>query len=247
MWKQRARMRWLTEGDKNTVVFHVMAKTRQAKHKIRSLECDGIEYVQSSQILEVCMDYFKKVLARDEVQGNLFDGIENTVRVTESENSQLLQPISEEEMTEGVWSLDKGSAVGANGFSNYFLQECWVMVKTEVVSVVQDFFSSGKMVRSINGTMICLIPKKVNSKKVEDFRLISLCNTIYKTIAKVIVNRMRGILSRIINVNQAAFLKGKHIHDNIMWVNETINSKEFWDKGDCCLKLDLMKAHDRVS
>ncbi|KAF3782308.1 LINE-1 retrotransposable element ORF2 protein [Nymphaea thermarum] len=125
-------------------------------------------------------------------------------------------------------------------------EECWAMVKTEVVSIVcKFFFSSGKMVRSINETMIWLIPKKVNSKKLEDFILISLCNIVYKIIAKVIVNRMRGILSSIINVNQAAFSKGRHIYDNVMWVNETINSKEFWDKGDCCLKLDLMKAYDR--
>ncbi|KAF3779907.1 hypothetical protein EJ110_NYTH40347 [Nymphaea thermarum] len=63
-------------------------------------------------------------------------------------------------------------------------EECWEMVKTEVVHVVQNFFSSGQLVRSANETMICLIPKKDNFNKVEDFRLISLCNTTYKIIAK---------------------------------------------------------------
>ncbi|KAF3774611.1 retrotransposable element ORF2 protein [Nymphaea thermarum] len=199
------------------------------------------------EILEVCTDYFKKVLATDEAQGNMFEGLDNTVTVTDADNVQLLQPISEEEVTTIVWSLDKDSAAGPDGFPNYFFQECWEMVRTEVVHVVQNFFSYGQLVRSVNETMICLIPKKDNSKKVEDFRPISLCNTTYKIIVKVIVNRMRGILSRIINVNQAAFSKGRHIHDNINWVNEIINSKDFWDKGGCCLNLDLMKAYDRVS
>ncbi|XP_031502653.1 uncharacterized protein LOC116265842 [Nymphaea colorata] len=121
------------------------------------------------------------------------------------------------------------------------------MVSTDVVKAVRNFFSSRKIVKSVNETMICFIPKKGNSKKVDDYRPIPFCNTIYKIISKVIVNRLRTILERIINVNQAAFLKGRHIYDNILWVNETINSKDFWDKGGCCLKLDLLKAYDRVS
>ncbi|KAF3773305.1 putative ribonuclease H protein [Nymphaea thermarum] len=129
MWKQRARIRWLAEGDKNTTFFHAMAKFRQAKRKIRILECDGIEYVHSSQILEGCTEYFKRVLAEDEAHGNLFDGIDNTPSVSESDNSHLLQPISEEEVTVAVWSLDKDSAAGPDGFPNYFYQECWVMVR----------------------------------------------------------------------------------------------------------------------
>ncbi|XP_031501677.1 uncharacterized protein LOC116265264 [Nymphaea colorata] len=71
MWKQRSRIRWLAEGDKNTSFFHEMAKSRQAKLKIRSIEYDGTEYVQSRQILEVCTTYFRRVLDTDEVQGML--------------------------------------------------------------------------------------------------------------------------------------------------------------------------------
>ncbi|KAF3792602.1 Transposon TX1 uncharacterized protein [Nymphaea thermarum] len=247
MWKQKSRIRWFAKGDKNTHFFHAMAKSRQTKRKITSLECEGTKYVQSGQIHEVCTTYFRNVLATDVAQGRSFEDVDRIPKVTDDDNEQLLKPILEEEVTAAMWSLDKDSAAGPDGFPNYFYQECWTMVNTDVVKAVQDFFTSGKIVRSVNETMICLIPKKENSKKVEDFRPISLCNSIYKIITKVIVNRMRDILGRIINANQAAFLKGRHIHDNILWVNETINSKEFWDKGGCCLKLDLMKAYDRVS
>ncbi|KAF3772951.1 hypothetical protein EJ110_NYTH54320 [Nymphaea thermarum] len=98
-WKQRSCIRWLAKGDKNTSFFHVVAKSRQAKRKIRSLECDGIEYVQSGQILEVCTAYFRNVLAIDEAQGFLFEGIDNIAKVTESENEQLLKHVSKEEVT----------------------------------------------------------------------------------------------------------------------------------------------------
>ncbi|KAF3773101.1 hypothetical protein EJ110_NYTH56155 [Nymphaea thermarum] len=115
MWKQRARIRWLAEGDKKTTFFHTMAKIRQTKRKIRSLEYDGIEYVHSLQILEVCTKYFKRFLAEDEAHGNLFEDIDSTPSATESDNSHLLQPITEEEVTEVVWSLDKDSAALPDG------------------------------------------------------------------------------------------------------------------------------------
>ncbi|KAF3775918.1 retrotransposable element ORF2 protein [Nymphaea thermarum] len=108
MWKQKAYILWLAEGDKNTSFFHAIAKSRQTKCKIKSLECDGIEYLQSWQILELCTNYFKKVLTTDEAQGNFFEGLDNTATVTYVDNIQVLQPISEEE-------------------------ECWEMMKTEVM------------------------------------------------------------------------------------------------------------------
>ncbi|KAF3784194.1 Transposon TX1 uncharacterized protein [Nymphaea thermarum] len=139
------------------------------------------------------------------IEGAIDD--EHNVRKQLSHALLMEEPILEEEVTAAMWSLDKDSAVGPNGFPNYFYHECWTMVRTDVVKAVQDFFTSGRIVRSVNETMICLIPKKENSKKVEDFKPISLCNSIYKIIMKVIVNRMRDILGRVINVNQATFLK----------------------------------------
>ncbi|KAF3779601.1 Transposon TX1 uncharacterized protein [Nymphaea thermarum] len=187
MWKQRSRIRWLAEGDKNTHFFHAMAKSRQAKRKITSLECEGTEYVQSGQILEVCTTYFRNILATDIAHGRSFEDVDRIPKVTDDENEQLLKPILEEEVTAAMWSLDKDSAAGPDGFPNFFYQECWAMVSTDVVKAVQDFFTSGRIVRSVNETMICLIPKKENSKKVEDYRPISLCNSIYKIITKTFV------------------------------------------------------------
>ncbi|XP_031482751.1 uncharacterized protein LOC116252545 [Nymphaea colorata] len=119
----------------------LMEEVMQAKRKIRSLECDGIEYVQSGKILEVWTDYFKKILAMDDAQGILFGGIDNIARVTEYENEQLCQSVLEEEVTTTMWSLDKDNVAGLDGFHNYFYQECWEMVMIDVVNVVQDFFS----------------------------------------------------------------------------------------------------------
>ena len=52
---------------------------------------------------------------------------------------------------------------------------------------------------SLNSTFIALIPKVENPKRVVEFRLISLCNVVYKLIAKVVVNRLKKILTHVID------------------------------------------------
>ena len=49
----------------------------------------------------------------------------------------------------------------------------------------------------------------------EDFKSISLCKCIYKLIAKIITNMIRGIFSTIVSSKQFDFLEGRHIHDAI--------------------------------
>ena len=42
MWRQRARMQWLAEGDNNTKFFHKKASARKAKNHILELQrADG--------------------------------------------------------------------------------------------------------------------------------------------------------------------------------------------------------------
>ena len=76
----------------------------------------------------------------------------------------------------------------------------------QITQVVLAFLNLGTMLSELNETLIVLIPKVPQPKSINDFRPISLCNVVYKVISKVLVNRMRPILSDIISTNQNAFV-----------------------------------------
>jgi hypothetical protein len=105
------------------------------------------------------------------------------------------------------------------------------------------------MAKGINATHIALIPKCKNHVSVTDFRLISLCNVLYKIVAKVLANRLKLVLPMVISQNQSAFLIGRLITDNILAAYETMNTMHtrMWSKvGFMGIKLDMSKAYNRV-
>jgi len=59
------------------------------------------------------------------------------------------------------------------------------------VSAVLEFLNNGHMLLTLNHTHIVLIPKIKNPIKMSDYRPITLCNVIYKIIAKVLANRLK--------------------------------------------------------
>lgn len=82
-----------------------------------------------------------------------------------------------------------------------------------------------------------------------DLRAISLCNVVYKLIAKVLTSRFKNILPEIISPNQSAFVPGRMISDTIILTYEMIHflqrKKSGW-AGYAAIKLDMSKDYDRV-
>ena len=80
------------------------------------------------------------------------------------------------------------------------------------------------------------------------FRLISLCNFFYKIISKILVNRIRPLLSKIIDPAQVAFVPNRWITENIVLALEVIHSFKHMKRKKGCLgiKLDFHKAYDRM-
>ena len=58
-----------------------------------------------------------------------------------------------------------------------------------------------------------LVPKKGDVEDIKDFRPISLMNSLYKLIAKVLANRLNKFMSKLVNFAQNAFMAGRQILD----------------------------------
>jgi len=89
------------------------------------------------------------------------------------------------------------------------------LFKGDLLGMVEELRTTGFIHHHITSTYIALIPKHNSSKCFSGYKLISLCNLIYKIISTTIVNRMHNTLSRYITPEQRGFLQDRLIHDTV--------------------------------
>jgi hypothetical protein len=123
-------------------------------------------------------------------------------------NAKLICRFEECEVDHVLVQMHPLKSPGLNGFFACFYQHSWSTIHKDVCQVVLDFLNNGNFDEAINVTNITLIPKKKNPTRVTEFQPISLCNVIYKLIAKVLANRLKGMLGYIISPNQGALFLG---------------------------------------
>jgi len=124
----------------------------------------------------------------------------------ESHSSFLLAPISNEAIKETLFNIGNDKALGPDGFSSLFFKKSWDIVGADFCMSVQDFFSSGQILKQINHCIIALVPKSTNVNSANDFKPISCCNVIYKVISKILAGRLCRAFQDIFSPAQNAFL-----------------------------------------
>lgn len=58
---------------------------------------------------------------------------------------------------------------------------------------IREVFANKKEVAEVNHSYLVLIPKVPKPEYIHQFRPIGLCNVIYKTLTKVLVNRLNHL------------------------------------------------------
>ncbi|KAH7847914.1 hypothetical protein Vadar_031561 [Vaccinium darrowii] len=179
-WRQKARILWMVEGDRNTSFFHAKVTQRRKRNAIAGIQnSDGSWCDDPEDIAKEFVQYFHQLFQSEGT--NHIPEVVDTIkaRVTEQMNQSLTRMVTYSEIRQALFDIDPTKAPGTDGMTAGFYQKYWEVVGADVVNAVQQFFQTGHLLKSLNHTQIVLIPKVKTPLQVAQYCPISLCNVFY--------------------------------------------------------------------
>lgn len=143
-WRQRAKLKSIALGDKNTAYFHQLA-TQQHKHKyILGLNNQQGQFVTSKEgIGKIIKDHFAALFQSS--NPTQLERITDLVqpRLTTNDESQLSSPFIVGEFYAAVQSMEASKAPGPDGYPPLFYQRFWTTIGHDICSLILAFLNDG--------------------------------------------------------------------------------------------------------
>ena len=209
-WKQKTREIWLREGDWNTGFFHLSTLIKRRRNCIQEIKLEDESWINDGEdIQKYFIENFKALYQSG--SPNIPENLENLIEpcISNIENEELCGVLTRDEIRKVIFEMKSLKALGPNGFPALFYKHYWETIGDQIVSTTQSFFRDGRLLKEFNQTFISLIPKKKGACNFNQFRPISLRNVCYKVISKIIVNKLRPLLSKIVDPAQVAFMPNR--------------------------------------
>jgi len=79
-----------------------------------------------------------------------------------------------------------------------FIKDFQDLLKVDFMNFFADFHRNGKLTKGIYITFIYFIPKVESPQRLADIRPISLVGCLYKILSKVLANKLRKVVCKVV-------------------------------------------------
>lgn len=239
-------------GDKTSKLLAWQIKREESEKTIHSIIIDGRRSLFNPHDINHEFQLFYETLYKTE------HGIENTKAKTFLSSLSLpkLDPddkncldanISEREVLEAMKSLQNNKAPGPDGFPIEFFKTFSDKLITPLTNMLNEELTNKTLPSSLELATIILLPKSGKDRqKYTSYRPLSLLNSDYKIISKLIASRMESIIPKIVNADQTGFVKNRYGSDNVRRLFHIIETARSHKDPMLILSMDAEKAFDRI-
>ncbi|KAL0295602.1 UNVERIFIED_CONTAM: putative ribonuclease H protein [Sesamum calycinum] len=79
--------------------------------------------------------------------------------LTQEESQALVQSVTREEIKDAFFDIAEDKAPGPDGYSSGFYKAAWPVIGEEMIKAILEFFTTGRLLKQVNTTILALIPK----------------------------------------------------------------------------------------
>ena len=251
----RSKAKWIEEGEHNTKYFLTLEKKNYVNKVMSQLQIGSSTLTDPSEILEQQRVYFQKLYSE---KLNLNDSTytndlqfflsETTETLSEEQRQECDEIITEKELLTSLKALKNGKTPGSDGLTTDFYKFFWNDIKLLLLESYNYALKIGQLSIEQRRGILSLIPKKNKNRLfLKNWRPISLLNTDYKIIAKLLALRLRSVLPHIIDEDQTGYIKSRYIGQNIRIIEDICFYTEKEGLPGIILSIDFEKAFDTLN
>ena len=155
--------------------------------------------------------------------------------------------VFEKEIEIALNQLNKGSSPGSDGLTTEFYKTFFYLIKSDLVEIYITCCLQKEMSETMKQATVKLIFKKNDKMQLKNWRPISLLNTDYKSLSKLLANSITLIMNNIISTNQKCGLRNRRIEQILINVQAAFEIAEEKNETLGFFLGDFEKAFDRLS
>ncbi len=245
----RTRLDHLEFNENNSRYFARLEKANYKKKMVSNLIVGDRHLTNFDDILKEQARFYKDLYSAKGTDSSAqAKFLEQTVPVLDNQcKSNCEEDISIEELGRALKALPNGKTPGSDGFNADFYKFFWGSINELVFESLTYSLIAGELSCEQKRGVITLIPKKdKDTRHLKNWRPISLLNTDYKILTKLLAMRMQRALPNVINEDQVGYLKGRYIGQNIRTIFDIIEYSKKTATPGMVIFLDFEKAFDSI-
>ena len=245
----RSGCKWYEMEGKSTSYFYKLEKNRYNTKTSHSMFDKNGNLVRTDpEILAIQEEFYHELYTSNtEVVFKFECGQEGIPKVSEEDKKSQALDFTYQEIAKAVYESKNGKCPGNDGILVDFYKVFWAKLSIPFMEMLYKAKQEKVMPRSCMLGIISIIPKaNKDTRYVRNMRPITLLNSDYKIIEKVIANRMLLVLPYIINSDQKGFMKGRRISVNVRKIFDLILLADSENMESVVLSLDFEKCFNKI-
>ena len=244
----RSRFQYENEGDSCSSFFFNLEKHKSSSKTLHAIKLNNGTITQDpAKVRNHIHSFYTELYKHAPTSTTAQDFLLSNLPSLDSNDSETCdRPISVDELDQAVKQLNRNKTPGLDGLTCEFYQCFWPLLKNDFYQVLQECIEQKCLPLSIRRAVISLLPKKGDLLEISNWRPVSLLNTDYKILAKVLANRLKSVINDVVQEDQSYSVPDRSIYDNISIIRDSIMYANQNNLPLAICNLDQKKAFDSI-